>query len=135
MELVVDANVMFAAVIKESHTRHLLLLKGWKLYLPEFFFEEFEKHKKMLVDKTGLSEQQLAELMSQLFVFGNIQTIHLSEYADNIDGAKKVSPDINDVPYFSLALKRACAIWSNDKKLKEQKAVKVYSTQELLQLN
>ena len=33
--------------------------------------------------------------------------------------------------YFALALKLNCAIWSNDKKLKEQNKIQVCSTHEL----
>ena len=36
--------------------------------------------------------------------------------------------------YFALALKLNCGIWSNDKKLKNQDKVKVYSTEDLLKI-
>ena len=48
--------------------------------------------------------------------------------------AKRISPDLDDAPYFALALKQKCALWSNDKKLQEQSAVKVYTTEEIMQL-
>ena len=48
--------------------------------------------------------------------------------------AEKISPGLKDTQYLALALKLNCAIWSNDKKLKEQDKVKVYSTNELLQV-
>ena len=52
-----------------------------------------------------------------------------------IEKAKEISPDIKDVPYVALALKLNIAIWSNDKKLKEkQNVVKVYSTEEVMNL-
>ncbi|MEK6928390.1 MAG: hypothetical protein AABW65_00335 [Nanoarchaeota archaeon] len=35
---------------------------------------------------------------------------------------------------FALALKLDCAIWSNDKKLNEQDKVKIYSTEDLIEL-
>ena len=128
MELVVDANVLFAAFIKESHTRHLLLNSGCNLFIPDFFFEEFNKHQGALREKTGLSEDQLRDLMSQILVFGNIRTVSVSEYSAFLEKAKMFSLDIADVPYFALALKLGCAIWSNDKKLQEQKVVKVQTT-------
>ncbi|PIN85274.1 MAG: hypothetical protein COV47_03030 [Candidatus Diapherotrites archaeon CG11_big_fil_rev_8_21_14_0_20_37_9] len=43
---------------------------------------------------------------------------------------KKISPDPKDVPYFALALKLRCPIWTNDKLLKKQKKVKIISTSE-----
>ena len=53
---------------------------------------------------------------------------------DKYGEAKEISPDPDDVPYLALALKLGCAIWSNDKELKKQSVVKVYNTQEILQL-
>jgi len=46
--------------------------------------------------------------------------------------AEKFSPDEKDIMYLALALKLKSAVWSNDKKLKTQDKVKVYSTNDLL---
>ena len=48
-----------------------------------------------------------------------------------MDEAKKLSPDPKDTEYLALALKLNCAFWSNDKKLKTQNKIKVYSTEDL----
>ncbi|MEI6732208.1 MAG: PIN domain-containing protein, partial [archaeon] len=40
--------------------------------------------------------------------------------------------DIKDAMYLALALKLNCPIWSNDKLLKNQTQIKVYSTSELM---
>jgi predicted nucleic acid-binding protein len=45
--------------------------------------------------------------------------------------ARKISPDKGDADYFALALKLGCPIWSNDKMLKKQDTIVVYSTEEL----
>jgi len=45
--------------------------------------------------------------------------------------AEKISPDPNDLMYFALALKLKCPIWSNDKELKKQNEVIIYSTEDL----
>ncbi|MAG78609.1 hypothetical protein CL616_04570, partial [archaeon] len=50
-----------------------------------------------------------------------------------IKKAEKISPDINDTEYFALAIALGFPIWSNDKLLKTQKLVKIYSTTELLE--
>ncbi len=44
MQLVVDANVLFSAMIKSGETRRILLLSEHDLYAPEFMIEEFKKH-------------------------------------------------------------------------------------------
>jgi predicted nucleic acid-binding protein len=51
-----------------------------------------------------------------------------------MEKAKAISPDVKDIPYFALALKLNCALWSNDKKLKDQDKVKIYSTEEIMKL-
>ena len=41
MRLVVDANIIFAALIKESTTAEILLHENIKFIAPEFLFKEF----------------------------------------------------------------------------------------------
>jgi predicted nucleic acid-binding protein len=41
MDLVVDANVLFSAAIKESSTAELILRDDLRLMAPEYLFEEF----------------------------------------------------------------------------------------------
>ena len=48
-----------------------------------------------------------------------------------VEEAEKLTPDPDDMAYFALALKLNCAIWSNDKKLKDQNKIKIYNTHEL----
>ena len=127
----IDANVLFAALIKDSHTRHAISTGGNKLYVPEFVFEEVNKHISTLSEKTGFTNDLLKELLGQIVSLGNIKVVFAEEFINFLKKAETVSPDLDDLPYFALALKLGCAIWSNDKKLKEQKVIKVYSTEEL----
>ena len=43
MELIVDANILFAALIKEGLTSDLIVKDNLNLYSAEFLFTEFEK--------------------------------------------------------------------------------------------
>ena len=43
MRLVVDANIIFSSLIKDSITRKIILLEDLKLYAPEYVFIELEK--------------------------------------------------------------------------------------------
>ena len=52
-----------------------------------------------------------------------------------VEEAEKLTPDPDDMAYFALALKLNCAIWSDDKKLKEQDKIKVYHTYELSKIS
>lgn len=60
--------------------------------------------------------------------------VPLEELIQYVEEAEKITPDPDDVTYFSLALQLHCAIWSNDKKLKQQNKIKIYSTHELVML-
>jgi predicted nucleic acid-binding protein len=54
MDLVLDANVLFAAFMKDSTTRNILLTKTptpLKLYVPPFLLDEVYKYKGLLAKK------------------------------------------------------------------------------------
>ena len=48
MNLVVDANVIFAAAVKSGTTSDIIF-SDVKLFAPEFIFEEFSKYDKLLL--------------------------------------------------------------------------------------
>lgn len=131
MELVVDANILFAALIKNGHTRHLILTSGWTFYVPEFLLGEMRHHLDVLMEKTGLSKEELENLLDEFMTTANIKPVPFNDFKDYFDKAEGASPDPDDVHYFALALKLCCALWSNDKILKEQRSVRVYTTEEL----
>jgi len=132
MNLIIDANVLFASLIREGKTIEILLNPFFNFYAPEFLFDEFEKYKEEILRKTYRKEGEFLEILDKLKELVTI--IPREDYKEKIRAAEEISPDANDFDYFALALKLNCAIWSNDKKLKEQKRVKVYSTEELINL-
>lgn len=132
MDFVVDANVIFSALIKSSHTRHLLITSKRVFYAPEFLFQELEEHMIEIVKKTGLDKIQLKEILKQVMIESNIKVVPANEFISFFEKASEVSPDPDDAHYFALALSKNCAIWSNDKKLKDQRTVQVYSTIEIM---
>ncbi len=82
MELVIDANILFAALIKESKTRHLLLTKKWIFYVPEFVLEEIYKHLDILLEKTKLSENTLKNLLDELIIKSHIKIVSFDEFRE-----------------------------------------------------
>jgi predicted nucleic acid-binding protein len=132
MDLVVDANILFAALIKESVTSELMLHEDMHLYAPEFLLKEFEKYKKLIRKKTNRSEDEF-KIAFDVFE-RRIVLVPYEEIKPFIKKAKKISPDPKDVAYIALALKLHIGIWSNDRKLKtDQNEVTVYSTEDLLE--
>ena len=129
MELVIDANILFAALLKEGKTSEMLFKHT--IYAPEFIFEEFKKYKDELQAKTKRDDfNELLELFER-----NVILVPKEEIEPLLKTANEISPDEKDIPYFALALKQKCSIWSNDKRLKdEQQQIKVYTTDNLATL-
>lgn len=134
MQLIIDANILFAAFLKSANTRKLLFNESIELFAPEYFGIEIEKH--LLKDevfrgRAGLTKQQTKELLSILL--GRIQIIPEEEYRLFIKKTKGEVPN-DDAPYLALSLSLNIPIWSNDAAFKNQKIAKVYTTSELLDI-
>jgi len=133
MELVVDANILMSALIStEGKTFDLMLNNRIKLFSVEKLLEEIKEHEPEILAKSGLSEYELELFLS--LVSAQIEFIPYPELKGFIPEAEKITPDIDDTEYLALALKLKCSIWSNDKKLKEQDKIKVYTTNEIIEL-
>ncbi len=130
MNLVIDANIIFASLIKEGLSAELLFSLDLNLYSPEFVLEEIEKHRKEILEKTKRSKDEFEEIIQIINLI--IKIIPKEDFKDHIEAAKKISHDIDDVQYLALALRLECPIWSNDKDFKKQDKVKIFSTNELL---
>ncbi len=132
MELVIDSNVVFSSIISsKGKTRRLMFFSSLKLHAPELLLEEIEKHRKEIQRKSGFSEEEFDLALS--LIFSRINFIESKEFEHFIPLARKVCPDPNDTEFFALALSKDIALWSNDKALKKQDEVKVFSTTELLE--
>jgi len=132
MDLVVDANVLFAALIKEGLSYHFLFSDKFHLFTPEYIFIEFEKHQEEILQKSERTKEDFFHLLEILK--RRIVLVPLEELAPYVSEAENLTPDSKDMAYFALALKLNCSIWSNDKALKEQNKVLVYHTHELVRL-
>ena len=131
MDLVVDANILFAALIMESTTSELMLHEDIHLYAPEYLLEEFEKYRELILRKTNRNHNEF-EIALDVFQ-RRIKLIPYEELKPFVKNAKEISPDIKDVPYVALAMALHIAIWANDKDLKnKQNKVTVYSTEDLV---
>ncbi len=133
MRLVVDANVLFAALIRRNATFLMLFEDSLQLYAPQFIFDEFAIHKDELVKKTSQNPQDFENAL--LIISKRFQIVQTSEFASFAQAAGSFSPDPKDVPYLALALHLGpdVSIWSNDKRLKIQDKVPVISTAELIE--
>lgn len=132
MDLVVDTNIIFSALIAGGKTRELIITKNVELAVPEFFYTELDNHRDDIRGKTGLSQQELTILINILFE--NIQIIPRDAFGDHLSEARTLIADVDpdDVPFLALALHRDAGIWSDDEHFQEQDAVDVWRTHELV---
>lgn len=135
MKLIVDTNILFKALIKSSKVRAILLSPNHQFYIPEYALEEVEKHLPLLIAKTGLSEEEVKLALSILLT--NIRVVPSEYVSAKWDEADQTigSIDKGDVPFVAASLSMTCdGIWSDDKDLKRQRRVKVWSTGEMIRL-
>ena len=133
MELIVDANILVASFLKDAKTRELLIDVRLNLFAPEHLISETSRKLKRdspLRKRIRLSDEVLEELVRILTQ--RIQLTPLQSYKPYLREALSLAPHEEDAPYLALALLLNIPIWSNDRGLKGQKVVKVYSTSELI---
>ncbi len=131
MKLVVDANILFASLIKNSLTAELLLSDKLNLFAPEFLFDEFIKYEVYILEKTNRSKEDFAQYLNILKE--EIEIVPQNLITPYIERAERFSPDPKDTVYLACALAIDSKIWSNDKKLKEgQEEIDIITTGELI---
>lgn len=120
-----DANILFAALLRTGITNILLLRDDLQLYAPVSLLKETDKYMAMIRQRTSLSDTELQRFSKLLR-----RTITFMEV--NSEGF--TAPDPADADYLCLAENLGIPLWSNDRLLKEQNLVRVITTAELLAL-
>ena len=135
MQLVIDANILLSAFLKEALTREFLLDSRLDLVAPEYLLSETLRHLRgasSIRKRIGLSPDRIEELF--LLLTQRIRVFPVTSYQSVIAQALTLAPHLEDAPYLALALILKAAVWSNDKGMKKQTAITIYSTTELLAL-
>ncbi|MFH1365157.1 MAG: PIN domain-containing protein [archaeon] len=131
MDLVIDANIVISALISANgKIRELIFLKDFSLFAPEYLSEEVERYAIEIIEKSELSKESFE--IAKSLIFSKIKLIPFSEFEPSMEKSKNICPDEKDTEYFSLALSKNIPIWSEDKALKKQSSVKIFSTKELI---
>jgi len=133
MKLVVDANILFSFFLKDSKTREIIIsFDIFEFYTPAFALEELLHHKEEICRKCKISEEEFKEIFNYLSLF--VKIIPEEKFKDLARKASEISPHEKDIPYFALALKIKCPIWSSEKAFKNQTKIKVFSTKDLVEV-
>lgn len=132
MQVIVDANVIMAMLIKPGKPIDLFFKEELEIFAPELLFKELENNRQVIIQKSMISEEEISTLF--FILRQRIIIIPEEEFLQCREEAEKVCPDPKDIVYFALALYLHCAIWTNEKILKEQSSIEIYATHELMRL-
>jgi len=134
MILVIDANSVIAAIIKDSKARKIIVSGEFTLVSPEFLTEEVGKYNAYIIRKSGMSKEELNLLITLLLK--HIHILPRDEYEDKIEEAKlMMTDDVLDVPYVAVYLALKCdGVWTNDRHYESKEKIKVFKTGSLLKM-
>lgn len=142
VRLIVDANIVFSAILNTNGKIGDLLINGGKRFeflAPDFLRIEIKTHYSKLVKISGLTIEQIQE--SEFQIYKGIKFI--SEEQINVStwiSSEKLVADIDpkDIHYIAFSKHFRCKIWSGDKALMKglakKKFTKFVTTDELFAL-
>jgi predicted nucleic acid-binding protein len=129
---VIDTNIIFSSLLKDSTARKIILSDAFNLFAPEFLFTEIKKYEKTILKKSGLRKENFDLLL--LLLQSHIAVIPFNEFSGYLTEAEAEMEGIDkkDAPFIALALKLDIPIWSNDLDFKKQKKIISYTTDEIM---
>ena len=134
MEFVIDTNVLFSFFKSDSTTRKIISDTSLKLFAPKETFTELLKYREEICNKSNITEKEFKKVITNISSL--IEVIPKSKFVKSYEESKTFQSDNakDDAPFVGLALYLEVPLWSNDKALKRQGKVKVFSTSELMKL-
>ncbi len=134
MRLVLDTNILIAALIKDSLTRAILFLPEFEFLLPEHGLEEVRRHRLKILRHARLKSEELDLLLSLLLE--SVTVVPKDRIAPHVKAAEALigAIDPNDVPFAALALaEENDGIWSNDQAFDHLPSIKRWTTSDIKQ--
>ncbi len=132
MRVTVDANILFACLIKDSTTRRLVLNPTLTLFAPEFLKDELAAHIIEIKEKSGMNDEELLHMIQK--VFAQVTFVPDKSLKPFLYPAASLIADPKDWLYLACALYEDAVIWSNDNDFGPQKRVRVLKTKELMSI-
>lgn len=134
MKIVVDANIVIAAIIKDGKCREIIRSNEFEFVSPEFVLEEILKYKEYILEKSEITEYEFLLLIDM--IFAKVKLTAHENYADTLEEAKRIMKnDIRDIPFVACYLSLNCdGIWTNDSDYQGIKEIKLFSTKDLIDI-
>lgn len=133
MRLIVDTNIIFAALIRDSHTRYILFHVQAELFTVGFTYIELQKYKDEILRKSNATPEIIDIFFNK--IMKRITIIDDTLIKTKFREAHKIMEtiDIKDTPFLAAALATDADIWSDDKHFERQNKVKVWKTRDIFQ--
>ena len=135
MNFILDTNILFSALVRDSITRKILFSPKFKFFLPEYSLFELKRYIPIIAEKGDLKEKDVGVVLTRILEKAVI--IPFNKYKKNLSEGIKIigSVDENDVPFIATALSiKNDGIWTNDKHFKYQGVIKIVSTSDMINL-
>lgn len=133
MKIVLDTNILIAALLRDSQVRKLISLKNHEFCTPSYVLQEIKEHEEELLTKAHLSKEEFKAILNS--ITQNISLVSDDQIAESFEKAKQImdSIDKDDTPIIATALAiQAEGILSFDGHFKEQSTIKIFQIAELL---
>jgi predicted nucleic acid-binding protein len=132
MRLVLDTNILIAALIKDSLTRKFFFFPDLELLLPEYALEEVNRHRAKIARHSRLTYREIDLLLSLLLE--SVTVVPAKRILPHLMAADALIGDIDkdDVPFVALALAMENdGIWSNDRAFENLPGIKLWKTPDI----
>ncbi len=93
MKLVVDANILISALIRDGASREIIFANEFNLVCPEYLSEELEKYKILIANKSGLTAEEVSLMIALLFK--RIRIIPSADYQTKMLEAESLMDIVN----------------------------------------
>ena len=105
MILVIDTNIVFSGMLRESITRELLIDSPFTLYAPETMIKEIRKYDDIILKRSELAKEDF-EILFRLLT-DNINIVEKEHYSERIQEADALTPE-------PLMLSDEKSLWGSD---------------------
>jgi predicted nucleic acid-binding protein len=125
MEIVLDSNILFSALISGKEI-YIDILRSLEVYVPDFIFNELSKYQKRIIKKNRLEDEFIffvKELFSEITV---IPKFAISRKSYEVAASLCDGVDPKDSAFLALSIEFDVPLWTNDKKLIQGLAAKGY---------
>lgn len=133
MRLVVDSNIVFAALLRDGVARGLLIESPFDLLSPEWMLVEIRSHGAEIARRAHLMPEELDVLLA--LVTERLEIVARTEYEATLGEARTriQGSDPGDVPFLALALSRSCdGIWTQNTRDFENGGVSLWTTKRVV---